>query len=1010
MSETDSPRIAELPLLDHADVVITEGTVAGLSVALDLAEAGISVILLSRGTSLPHEIVNTMRAWLPGDPDFRKWGRLGALLEPSLENGRPHLSRLTEAVEDRLIEAGVRFYYDAHPAGALLSENRVAGVAFGGKSGLCGVTGGAVVDCSPGAVYGRSAGAKFELRSHRDSTEVAYVLHHDADGTLISPPACDSWHIAVHGPYLELRTTLPLRTDRELGYARACREVRRKLLEDAENILNPVLQALPVDRGADDLTCAPRLRLQSSLSEASLSLRPEALVADGHPNLLVLSPEADLTSGLANEFTWDWTRLLAETQEILPAIRDTLRPFGGTDRPGGALRLGHAASSSPTPIPAGSIHVSDPGYRERGSEYRPVSIPALPILDRSGIFVAGAGTSGMPAAMTAGERGADTVCTEKHGDPGGVNTTGGVGYYWFGRWSRCFKKHLRRLRDFSRKSQLPPAHGQLKLMLEEGVRFYPRTPLCGVIRDERIIRAVVVPGAEGLGLITADTFVDATGDGDLAAWAGNPYTYGSERDEITMWSSFGKFHSGKREASRHYLTVADQRSPSDIVRAVIAGRRQVGISGPAEYPQFYMAVRESRHIRGRRRVTYLDVLTDKQFTDTALVCRANFDIKGMQSSDAVFCGFVEEKVLGNFHCRLPFSAALPEALDNLVIAGKAFSISHDGLALARMQPDMIGMGAAMALAAVEATKKGTILPELSIDDLQRLWVEAGIVEAFELAHRPEHSESGLSEEDLELLCWRVATAAVELDDEGRVLAAGDRAIPHLKAALPEAFGPYRVIVARMLACLGDPSGNDILLERLDELLSGGTLPSFDYGRHIMPDHGRMAETIPLLNALALSGDRRVLRILAVILDRLVLDPETSDWRFGYVHSLAYVSERLADPESIPLLRRLLTDNAFQGVRVSRNDDPRRCTDPVRERFAYLELSLGRALARCGHRRGWEILIDYLDDARSFLFRSALHELRELSGRDFEYDTGAWKKWLATSSEPTEPRPLLRRFD
>jgi hypothetical protein len=54
-------------------------------------------------------------------------------------------------------------------------------------------------------------------------------------------------------------------------------------------------------------------------------------------------------------------------------------------------------------------------------------------------------------------------------------------------------------------------------------------------------------------------------------------------------------------------------------------------------------------------------------------------------------------------------------------------------------------------------------------------------------------------------------------------------------------------------------------------------------------------------------------------------------------------------------------------------------DSVLERRAYLELSLGRALARRGNRRGYGILQQYTQDIRGALARSAADELRELPG-------------------------------
>ena len=59
----------------------------------------------------------------------------------------------------------------------------------------------------------------------------------------------------------------------------------------------------------------------------------------------------------------------------------------------------------------------------------------------------------------------------------------------------------------------------------------------------------------------------------------------------------------------------------------------------------------------------------------------------------------------------------------------------------------------------------------------------------------------------------------------------------------------------------------------------------------------------------------------------------------------------------------------------------------------VKLCIGRAMARCGSKRGYQILIDYLSGIRGLLARSAHEELTALSRRDFSRDTRAWFRWL-----------------
>ena len=75
----------------------------------------------------------------------------------------------------------------------------------------------------------------------------------------------------------------------------------------------------------------------------------------------------------------------------------------------------------------------------------------------------------------------------------------------------------------------------------------------------------------------------------------------------------------------------------------------------------------------------------------------------------------------------------------------------------------------------------------------------------------------------------------------------------------------------------------------------------------------------------------------------------------------------------------------------------------------LELAIGRALARSGSMAGYEILIDYLDDSRSLLGRSALLEPQTQRQTIWEVGEGM-AGMVAPAGESSDAAPLAILLD
>lgn len=181
---------------------------------------------------------------------------------------------------------------------------------------------------------------------------------------------------------------------------------------------------------------------------------------------------------------------------------------------------------------------------------------SLPIHSGAGydVLVAGGGVSGSVAAIAAGRAGARVLLVEEHGFLGGSLTSMGVGPM-MSFHNPAGEQVVRGIPDEiigrlqARGASLghipdtttycstvtPFDSEELKIELEAMVReaggeVLYHTQIAGVERREDRLERVVVCNKAGLTAFAAQVFIDATGDGDLAARAGVPFVKGRISD------------------------------------------------------------------------------------------------------------------------------------------------------------------------------------------------------------------------------------------------------------------------------------------------------------------------------------------------------------------------------------------------------------------------------------------------------------------------------------------------
>lgn len=737
-------------------VLVVGPTLAAVAIALESAKMGHTTTLAMNTTSPAVEIGSSMGAWLTSEEIEHLPSDLRSVLldnaSESMDPGRQAVrlldqNRAVTAAEDLLLDAGVALLYDIHPIGLLMAKEPPSslgglGVLFGGKCGAVAATASVVLDCTVDGRLAKNSGYGNWTDTKQECLYAACLLS-STDSFGETKDFASGVTVSRHGPFAEFRFTC-VGESPELF-------LRRCIIDNLAgwNRLHEK-DEIRIELAGDEILRQSRYRLTSDGVAG-----PEST---GIERFYCIGPAAD-SSLRKTRYLDTRTRYVSAAVDAAPHILKSI-----TKRQVASeyvlLQNSDAVVEAESTLSPERYDFSfhDRFFDEPGVGTVSVDLPSIPVVRQVELAVVGGGTSGAPAAWQAGLLGIETLCVEKHSDVGGVSTIGGVPAYWFGRRTPYFKGLHRAVKKVVKEREVTAAFGKLHLIEEAGTEMLLRTPTVGIASKGQRISHVLVVSGEGLQAISARFFIDATGDGDLAAWAGAPYSYGAIRDEITLWCSFGSFHRNRDTASRQYMSVVDQRSVRDTTRGIIAGRRMGGIFGKGRYVQHYLASRESRHIRCKETVTYHDVMMERAFADAVMCCKSNIDIKGMASSRAAMCGYIEKTFEQNYTASIPYGAIVPEAVQNLVVTGKAYSITHDALSMARMQPDMMCLGAVCAFVAHAAlSQAGSDTSLIDIFALQTKLMEQGILLPGDLPHGPLDERIPPDDENLAEIIERLAS-------------------------------------------------------------------------------------------------------------------------------------------------------------------------------------------------------------------------------------------------------------
>lgn len=1046
----------EIPILYDVDAVIIGGSFAGIAIALRMANKGKKVAIIESRTYLGSELTASLRPWF--DAIDVSNVHLPDLIKHVLQEDTPaykelgsssymplHPDQLKRDLEDILEAHQIELLYATLPIQIMEQAGRVSGIAVANKSGRQVIACTRIIDTTETAIAASLSGepiAEFgidgtalysrtleftnvepieertlEVPEHLNIVNNRIILRNGYRGT--------SHLYVIYTMELDHTNSLQASRDREGAARHLGMDLASHLIHHIAAFHKATFAA-----GSHELLGPYAIRTtNSTVSLSDIATRSSGVFClgkalwQGESALLDAVQASSIGERIADELL----NLEFSSTDIEQTIGDDpvdLEPdlTRGDDpvnlEPDLEVEgVGKSADSAQIHVPSWiAIH--------RYAAKAKVKELNLPLLKQVEVLVVGGGTSGANASITAAGEGMNTMLLELNPGLGGTGTFGGVDSYWFGKRSgyaaNITEKVMAVQQEIRYKGHKWSIEAKMEALLREGDRsgvdMLFNVITFGAIKRGNQVCGVVVATRWGAYSVMSETVIDATGDGDIAAYAGAEYVYGSEKDNTVMWFSLAQFQAPDK-IQNNFTSMVDVSDIHDYTRAIRVGRRR---GTDCHDHGIYVATRESRHIVGDVTMRLSDQLLHRKWSDVINIHFSNHDVKGVSGADWVNVGMIPP----NLEIEIPYRMLLPRGLEGLLVVGKAFSATHDALPAIRMQSDLENLGGVAALAASMAIRTNTSLRMINMEVLQGRLIQEELLPPSVQSRKL--SQLHYTDQELEQLVQSIETGPLyeypnmRMNEVYRttipfveICSVGPRIIPFLQRALKQAEGAKQVRIAQALSMLASDSGNSVLIDAIMEDLQGIELPirtaEMMYVQ-LPPDHGAMPDAAYLLYSLAQMPDPDCLAVWQRVADLLLPDVEafkdTYKGIYYYVDAVCQGAERLGDRNAIPVLEQIHRNPLFYHQYSAEGAQP----DYFLERRAMLELAIGRALARCGGQTGYLILIAYLTDHRSLLSKNALLELRRLSGESFEKEPIPWQGWLAKERPYEQTYPQLIRLD
>ena len=777
-----------LPVWRDVDVLVVGATSGCVSAALELRRRNRTALAVCELSYFGEETAGTFNLW-PSGLD-RSDPLVQAMFDGS-ESPDPALPcHVKRALESALVRASVPFLYMSRPVALLRGEDgSLAGAIIAARTSLFAVRCSAVVDATRYGAVARMGGAALAKRPG---------LSRPPSWTVISEGVPAGWE----GRAKELRP--PFRTAPDVGAA-AHGAYRLRLDRDAagadrlafEHISRASLTAPNVLAAADIIADTP--------GESWAAPEPHAdSPGELRDNALEAAPGIFLLNGLL-----PLTRQGVEALERADVQAALGRRVGALAAARPRRKQAPAQGCVSACAGAGGDFRFAPAFLRQSKGMLVIPSLAFPVLGRCDVAVAGGGTGGAPAGISAARAGARTVVLEPQHGLGGVGTVGLISAYWFGNrtgFTAELDAEVGKLdAEFGggKSGQWRPGIKSAvyhRMLRDAGGAAWLGSFAFGVRMDGARVDGVLVSTPFGCGLLEALCVVDATGNADIAAAAGAPCrVIGAEHLAVQGAGLSPITQPGTRYSNSDHAFV-DETDPEGITAAFVNARAK--FTGSFDTSPL-VGSRERRQIFGEHEISPLDILAGRTFHDTVLAARSNFDSHGFIVHPVLMVA--EPDLDSTLEANIPFRCMLPLGIEGVLVIGLGMSAHRDALPVLRMQADVQNQGFAAGLAAAWSAAGRRRLRDLDIRALQNRLAGAGILGTGAMADSPPFSDGAIAD---------AARGNLRAPLNAAILFAhAGKSRPLLRRRLEkDTDAGVRIDAALILGLMGFPEGAQVLSE------------------------------------------------------------------------------------------------------------------------------------------------------------------------------------------------------